>query len=189
MVLGIKLITLYLAWQLLHYNGGWGGGDNPNKACFGRRTQFFQEFGNFIRNQETLQISWETWYISGTWRKKIGPSSTTFLKSGKKSPRYSKFAGWLSVSHCWTQTAFVRTVTPHTTAISLDRWVELVHLLFQLTLHDISLRNFISGINLHMNISNKSKIPLRLLSDLSWENKTLSSRSISFHPKTCHISF
>lgn len=63
--------------------------------------------------------------------------------------------------------------------------LSLYILLFQWTLHDISLRNFISGINLRMNISNKRKIPLRILSNLSWENKTLSSRNISFHPKNC----
>lgn len=119
----------------LHYKGGWGGGDNPNKACFGRRTQFFQKFGNFIRNQETtsMKIFWDTWYISRTWQKKIGTSAgTIFLKYGKKSARRFKFAGWFSFSHCCAQTAFVRTVTPHTTAISIatDRWVELVHFAF-----------------------------------------------------------
>lgn len=114
----------------LHYKGGWGGGDNPNKACFGRRTQFFQKFGNFIRNQETMEIFWETWYISRTWWKKIGTPSTIFLKSGKKSARHFKFAGWFSVSQCCAQTAFARTVTLHTTATSTDRWVELVHFAF-----------------------------------------------------------
>ena len=49
-----------------------------------------------------------------------------------------------------------------------------------------SLRNFISGINLHMYIFNKRKIPLRILSDLSCKNKTMNSRSISFHPTTSH---
>ena len=34
--------------------GPFTGGDNFNKACFGRKTKFFRESGDFAGNRETI---------------------------------------------------------------------------------------------------------------------------------------
>ena len=34
------------------------GGDNSNKGCFGIKTKFFRESGDFVGNWETREVFW-----------------------------------------------------------------------------------------------------------------------------------
>ena len=57
------------------------------KTCFGRKTEFFRESGDFAWNRETLEIFVETLDNSDTLEE-IGTSNTMSLK---KSGGYSKY--------------------------------------------------------------------------------------------------
>ena len=47
------------------------GGDSSKKGCFGRKTNLFQESGDFAGNRETWEIFREIWDIFGTLSKDL----------------------------------------------------------------------------------------------------------------------
>ena len=79
----IRSITRILYHQVTRYNSLWlwrwlprrlskrRGGDSSNKGCFGRKTNLFQECGDFSGNRETWEIFREIWDIIGTLRKDL----------------------------------------------------------------------------------------------------------------------